>query len=369
MENISVSIVVPVCNVENYLKECMDSILNQSLQNIEIICVDDGSTDHSLSILRSYEKKDKRVKVITKANSGYGNTMNVGMEQAKGKYIGIVESDDYIDSKMFERLYDTAESYEADIVKSDHYIFSTKNGKNKSQYQWVCPIEYYNRVLNAEICPEIYTFTMMNWTGIYRTDFVKNNQIKHNETPGASFQDNGFWYQVISLAKKIVFMLDEFYLALGQENRYSKFFHLFSIIEFIEKRYEDNNGASKLFDSEEIEVIVKAALDSPVLVDKEKRDRVRGALKQILGNLTDIGRKEKLVHILHEMGIYKIENCGTEFEIDSKTIGQIINLRNKCYHADRKNKEETKIDIDLAVTQLMYICERVIAAQVKPIHQ
>ena len=90
--------------------------------------------------------------------------------------------------------------------------------------------------------------------------------------------------------------------------------------------------------------------------DREKRDRVRGALKQILGNLTDIGRKEKLVHILHEMGIYKIENCGTEFEIDSKTIGQIINLRNKCYHADRKNKEETKIDIDLAVTQLMYIC-------------
>ena len=74
MENISVSIVVPVCNVENYLKECMDSILNQSLQNMEIICVDDGSTDHSLAILRSYEKKDKRVKVITKANSGYGNT-------------------------------------------------------------------------------------------------------------------------------------------------------------------------------------------------------------------------------------------------------------------------------------------------------
>lgn len=211
MENISVSIVVPVCNVENYLKECMDSILNQSLQNIEIICVDDGSTDHSLSILRSYEKKDKRVKVITKANSGYGNTMNVGMEQAKGKYIGIVESDDYIDSKMLERLYDTAETYEADIVKSDHYIFSTKNGKNKSQYQWVCPIEYYNRVLNAEICPEIYTFTMMNWTGIYRTDFVKSNQIKHNETPGASFQDNGFWYQVISLAKKIVFINEAFY--------------------------------------------------------------------------------------------------------------------------------------------------------------
>ena len=70
-----------------------------------------------------------------------------------------------------------------------------------------------------------------------------------------------------------------------------------------------------------------------------------------------------------EILVIQIKNCGTEFEIDSKTIGQIINLRNKCYHADRKNKGETKIDVDLAVTQLMYICERVIAAQVKPIHQ
>ena len=120
MEDISVSIVVPVYNVHNYLKECMDSILKQTLKNIEVICVDDGSTDNSLSILRSYEKRDLRVKVITKANSGYGNTMNIGIDQARGKYIGIVESDDYIDANMFERLYMTAELYQAEIVKSDH---------------------------------------------------------------------------------------------------------------------------------------------------------------------------------------------------------------------------------------------------------
>lgn len=211
MEDISVSIVVPVCNVQNYLKECMDSILKQTLKNIEIICVDDGSTDYSLDILRSYEKRDSRVRVITKANSGYGNTMNVGMKMAKGKYIGIVESDDYVEANMFERLYKTAEQYEAEIVKSDHYIFSTKNGKNQSKYQWVCPIEYYNKVLNSYTCPEIYTFTMMNWTGIYLTDFIRTNNIKHNETPGASFQDNGFWYQVISLARRIVFINEAFY--------------------------------------------------------------------------------------------------------------------------------------------------------------
>lgn len=211
MEEVYVSIVVPVCNVEGYLKECLDSILKQTLKNIEIICVNDGSTDNSLSILRSYEKKDSRVKVITKDNSGYGNTMNVGMDLAKGKYIGIVESDDYVDPRMFERLYDTAEKYQTEIVKSDHYIFSTKEGKRQSEYRWVCPEKYYNKILNSYTCPEIYTFTMMNWTGIYRTDFIRKNNIKHNETPGASFQDNGFWYQVISLAKKIVFINEAFY--------------------------------------------------------------------------------------------------------------------------------------------------------------
>ena len=211
MNDIKVSIVIPICNVERYLKECLDSVINQTLKDIEIICVDDGSTDASLSILRTYEKMDTRIKVITKQNSGYGNTMNVGMDIAIGEYIGIVESDDYNDKNMFESLYNTAVQYKTEIVKSDHYIFSTKNGRSEAQYQWVCPIQYYNRVLNSQICPEIFTFTMMNWTGIYKTDFLRKNNIRHNETPGASFQDNGFWFQVISLARKIVFINEAFY--------------------------------------------------------------------------------------------------------------------------------------------------------------
>ena len=164
------------------------------------------------------------------------------------------------------------------------------------------------------------------------------------------------------------YMLDEFYLALGQENRYSKFFHLFSIIEFVEKRYEESNGANKLLAPEEIEAIIKAVMNCSMMADKEKRDRVCGALKQTLGNLTDIGRKEKLVHILHQMGIREIMDCGTEFVVDDKTIGQLISLRNKCYHGDRKNADQPYMNIDLAVTQLMYICERIIIWQMKPTH-
>lgn len=137
------------------------------------------------------------------------------------------------------------------------------------------------------------------------------------------------------------YMLDEFYLALGQENRYSKL----------------------------IEAITKAVMDISTMVDREKRNRVCGALKQTIGNLTDIGRKEKLVHILHQMGIREIKNCGTEFEIDDKTIGKLISLRNKCYHGDRKKADHSYINIDLAVTQLMYLCEQIIIKQMKSTHE
>lgn len=207
----NVSIVVPVCNVETFLRECLDSVICQTLDNIEIICVDDGSTDNSLKILEEYAVKDSRIQVISKSNSGYGNTMNVGMAKATGEFIGIVESDDYVDKNMFKRLYETACKYNAEIVKSDHYIFSTKEGKQRKQYQAVCPLEYYNRVLNAKICPEIFNFTMMNWTGIYKREFIEENEIRHNETPGASFQDNGFWFQTMALADKIVFIKEAFY--------------------------------------------------------------------------------------------------------------------------------------------------------------
>lgn len=212
MSKPKVSIVVPVCNVENFLKECLDSVIKQTLREIEIICVDDGSTDKSLEILREYEKKDDRVKVITKPNAGYGNTMNVGTDAATGEYVGIVESDDYVTENMFEVLYKTAKQYEADIVKSDHYTFSTHEGKQKKQFHYTCSdMSYYNKVLNAKENEEIYDFVMMNWTGIYKTEFLRKNNIRYNETPGASFQDNGYWFQVITLAERIVFVNEAFY--------------------------------------------------------------------------------------------------------------------------------------------------------------
>lgn len=207
-----VSIVVPVCNVENYLAECLQSCRKQTLKDIEIICVDDGSKDNSLSIIKKFARRDKRVKYITKKNSGYGNTMNVGMDFAHGEYIGIVESDDYVARDMFEVLYNKAKEYSLDVVKSDYYTFSTKSENKHSVYECTCPdITYYDRIIEPKKLKKIFSFQMNTWTGIYRTEFLRENNIRHNETPGASYQDNGFWFQTLALAKSVMFVNRAFY--------------------------------------------------------------------------------------------------------------------------------------------------------------
>lgn len=112
------SVIMPVCNVESYLAECLDSALSQSFHEIEIICINDGSTDRSLQILREYEKKDPRVKVIDKANAGYGAAMNDGLDAATGEYVGILESDDYACEHAWEKLYTLAKEHDLDMSKA-----------------------------------------------------------------------------------------------------------------------------------------------------------------------------------------------------------------------------------------------------------
>ena len=116
-----VSVIIPVYNVEKYLRECLDSVINQTLQDIEIILIDDGGKDNCPRIIDEYAKKDSRIVAIHKENGGYGQTCNVGLERAHGEYISIVEPDDYIDKNMYEDLYKLAKKNDTDIVKSDFY--------------------------------------------------------------------------------------------------------------------------------------------------------------------------------------------------------------------------------------------------------
>ena len=111
-----VSLLIPICNVERYLRECLDSAVTQSLKDIEIICINDGSTDSSPDIIREYMARDARVKMIDKANSGYGDSMNRGLEMACGEYVGILESDDFMAPDALEKLVSAADSNNADFA-------------------------------------------------------------------------------------------------------------------------------------------------------------------------------------------------------------------------------------------------------------
>ena len=113
--NIKVSVVVPAYNVENYIEDCLKSLINQTLKEIEIIVVNDGSTDNTFEIINKYANLDFRIKVISQENQGISVTRNNGIKIAKGEYIGFVDSDDWVDENYFEELYNTAKKFDADI--------------------------------------------------------------------------------------------------------------------------------------------------------------------------------------------------------------------------------------------------------------
>lgn len=140
---IKVSVIIPVYNVEEYLKECLDSVINQTLKEIEIICIDDCSTDSSYSILEEYAKKDSRIVLIkNKENMGVGYNRNIGIKEAKGEYIGFIDSDDYISEDYYENLYNTAKKYNSDVVNT----LNVSNDKEGNIFNYWCHIDNFVKI-------------------------------------------------------------------------------------------------------------------------------------------------------------------------------------------------------------------------------
>lgn len=209
-----VSILIPIYNVEEYLAECLESVIHQTLKDIEIICINDGSTDSCPSILDTYARADSRITIINKENSGYGASMNLGLEKATGEYIGIVEPDDFVALNMFEVLYEKARQNDLDFIKADFYCFKENSfGDIELVYNKLSKKECdYNTVFNPSAEPRTLRFKMHTWTGIYKRDFIMEHGIRHNESPGASFQDNGFWFQTFIYAKRAMIVDKPFYM-------------------------------------------------------------------------------------------------------------------------------------------------------------
>ena len=205
---VKVSVVIPVYNVEDFLGECLDSIVNQTLTDIEIICVNDGSKDKSLEILNDYASKDDRITVIDQENGGHAVATNRGMDMATGKYLFLMDSDDILDLHALEETYNLAEQKNVDFV-----IFQAINYyMDKDEY-----IEEENYSMNAladhvgdsvfdykDVRDYVFDITVTPWSKLYNRQFIEKNNIRFPE--GLVFDDNVFFYDVLFAAERITFL-------------------------------------------------------------------------------------------------------------------------------------------------------------------
>lgn len=207
------SVIMPSLNVGNSIRESVSSVLGQTLQDIEILCIDAGSTDGTWEILNELAEADARVHVYHSTLKSYGYQVNQGIRLAKGKYIAVVETDDYIDSGMYKKLYRVAQYYDCDYVKSDYFFYWTQIDKKRFfvKRKMFLDDDIYDRVIEPVRYSEVSSSDWYLWNGIYRTNFVLENQIYFHETPGAAFQDIGFLYYTSIYAKRALYLKDAFY--------------------------------------------------------------------------------------------------------------------------------------------------------------
>lgn len=214
---VELSVIMPSLNVAEYIEECMDSVLNQSLDQIEILCIDAGSTDGTWEILQKYEKlymAGRTIKCVHSEKKSYGYQVNLGIRFAKGNYIAILETDDYIEKQMYEYLLELAKRNDLDVVKADYDRFYTLQ-KGERYYErialWNSSFNKYNTIINPKYDDHLYANDYNIWKGIYKRSFLIKNNIWLNETPGAAFQDIGFAQQVLACAERVYYSDMSFY--------------------------------------------------------------------------------------------------------------------------------------------------------------
>lgn len=204
-----VSIVIPVFNVEKYLKECLDSLVNQTLKDIEIICIDDGSTDDSFNILVEYAEKDKRIVIFQQGNKGAACARNCGLSIATGEYISFLDSDDIFSLNLFEKVVHKAELYGSDIVIFKAVSFDTNSNKKAIMNDNISKFykTYSNCFSYVDIPDEIFnSFLVPAWNKVFRRSFVIENDLTFQNVKRCN--DLYFSNASLVLASKIT-LLDE----------------------------------------------------------------------------------------------------------------------------------------------------------------
>lgn len=213
------SIIVPVYNVEKYLPKCLESLIKQTLKDIEIICVNDGSMDNSLAILKEFASRDSRIRIIDNQHQGVAKTRNTGIEQSTGEYIGFVDSDDYIDIDFFEKLYNSATKSNSDIAIAS--ILKHKNFFNIYNAKYTKEETAITIQDKIKLCEDKKHFFFYAWNKIYHSGFIKENNIKFSE--GQIYEDVMFAIKALYYSNKIISVYGTKYHYIEHENSLTKY--------------------------------------------------------------------------------------------------------------------------------------------------
>lgn len=293
-----VSVIIPVYNVEKYLRQCIESILNQTLSELELICVDDGSTDSSLEILREYEKKDSRVKVLQQENLGAGAARNKGLKIATGKYLSFLDADDFFLPEMLEETYNKCEALNAQICvyQVRRYNDVTKKtwfDKGSFRYEYIPKKE----VFSYKDMPDYILDTFQNWAWnkLISHDLVKENNIQFQEI----LRTNDFLFVALcmTLAQRITVLEKPLvYYRVGMKNNLQSTNYKYPL-EFL-----------KAFRA------VKKELEEKGIFDEIERSYVNKILSGCIYNLKSIEDKDAKRTLYYELK----QNAFDDFRINGK---------------------------------------------------
>lgn len=314
MQEELISIIVPIYNVEKYLKKCIDSILNQTYSNIEVILVDDGSPDNSGLICDNYAKKDKRIRVIHKKNGGLSDARNEGIKIAKGKYIGFVDSDDYIKKDMYEYLYNLISTLHCDISICNFIkVYEEENLENNIAFsnkkKELNSSEAIQYLLDDR---EIKSFA---WNKLYKKDLFYDIKYPKN----MNMEDVATTYKLFSKAKKIVVGNEEKYFYIQREGSILRSKNSKYYIDYFEIFYERYNYIKKKYTkiyNNDI-VMLNFILSLCLIEDKNveifiKKNRIINILKKVYADIKKsrfkINNKTKIRYytLIFSYSLYKV---------------------------------------------------------------
>ncbi len=275
--NPKISVIMPSLNVGGYIRQCIESVTGQSLEDIEIICIDAGSTDQTLDILNEFGQTDSRITIMHSDKKSYGYQMNQAIDAAKGEYIGIVETDDYIASDMFESLYNLSKG-RIDVVKANFYHVEEDGTIRKDTGKKGMVKE--NEEFTIEDAPAIIKAHPSIWAGIYRRDFLDENGIRFIEEAGGGWVDNPFFYETAFAAESIIYNDEAYYY------------------------YREFNPASSSNNLSDYTIPIKRMLDNLDVVDRydKKSDEIlKMVYMRAMAYLRNIQRREYFEENLAEV--------------------------------------------------------------------